>query len=405
MLWFAIMSRGDHFPDAASWDQGITLSRRGLLAFIHSCGDGECGYRLTPASEPSPYALCFAIFGLRLAGGPSYRFERAGTLAARLRDNVLAMRGQGTPPPVGKAYRQLLAFTLSALAALGVLDENPLEDLVVEQIPDDLEKDIERSGSLRGKPQSGNQAMFTAIFLIHAQRAFGVEMSGKIEQWVFLHLSSMNRFGFWGTDRGMTHLQFQNGYHQYEILEYLGVHNPRAGNAGEAVSALADLWGHFAPYPGGGGCYDYDAVFIMTPGGAYPNERVRHVLHNTATTILSEQLRAGGFAESLRVRPRSPANLLAAARRVGSAMGNLPLLAERLRYAVALQRPFHDHIRTHWTVYSRRWDEANLWDSWFRMLTLARIQVAERPHKGDEWGFIDFPGIGFHPSVRRRRVA
>jgi hypothetical protein len=34
------------------------------------------------------------------------------------------------------------------------------------------------------------------------------------------------------------------------------------------------------------------------------------------------------------------------------------------------------------------------------MLTLARIQVALEPQRSSEWGFIDFPGIGHHWSLR-----
>ena len=30
------------------------------------------------------------------------------------------------------------------------------------------------------------------------------------------------------------------------------------------VLLMGDKSGQFAPYPGGGGCFDYDAVFILT---------------------------------------------------------------------------------------------------------------------------------------------
>ena len=62
----------------------------------------------------------------------------------------------------------------------------------------------------------------------------------------------------------MSHLQFQNGYHQYEIFEYLNTLNVPWDNAAKNVSLLSDMHGHYAPYPGGGGCYDYDAIFMQT---------------------------------------------------------------------------------------------------------------------------------------------
>ena len=37
--------------------------------------------------------------------------------------------------------------------------------------------------------------------------------------------------------------------------------------------------------------------------------------------------------------------------------------------------PKYNSITTHWNNYNRKWDESNLWDSWFRMQTLARIEI------------------------------
>jgi hypothetical protein len=302
-----------------------------------------------------------------------------------------------------KAYRQLMAFVLSALNILGELEQDPLEDLIVEQIPHSLDLELRRCGCLDGRAGSGNQAMFLAIFLLHDRDYLGLDTQPLIDVWVEAHLRCMNRFGFWGPDRGMTHLQFQNGYHQHEVLEYLGVKNPYQESTLAAVRGLADREGHFAPYPGGGGCYDYDAVFMLTPEGRIPDEETRALLLRTAATIASEQRPDGGFAESLRVRPRSLGNLTRFASRIAEALGHGPLLMERLRYGFTLQRPRHNRIHTHWSRYSRRWDESDLWDSWFRMLALARIDVALHPEHADIWGFINYPGIGFHPSLRGKR--
>ena len=65
------------------------------------------------------------------------------------------------------------------------------------------------------------------------------------------------------------------------------------------------------------------------------------------------------------------------------------------RYFLALQRPKHNKLQTHWTKESRRWDQSNLWDTWFRLMTIARVDM--RLDSGNEmrWKFISFPGIGF----------
>jgi hypothetical protein len=229
-----------------------------------------------------------------------------------------------------------------------------------------------------------------------------MDTRATVGRWLELHFQTMNRFGFWGPDDGMAHLAFQNGYHQYEIFEYLGIRSQRQEEAVAAVRGLADDEGRFAPYPGGGGCYDYDAVFMLTPHGRPLDEETARILRRTRDAILAEQTPEGGFAESHAVRPRSLRNWRRSARHVAGAWGKWPLFRERLRYNLTLQRPKHDRIHTHWSRYSRRWDEANLWDSWFRMLTLARIEVTLDPAKAGDWGFIDYPGIGFHPSVRHR---
>ena len=195
----------------------------------------------------------------------------------------------------------------------------------------------------------------------------------------------------------MSHLQFQNGYHQYELLEYLHAEGVPWAAASDAVASLADEEGHFAPYPGGGGCYDYDAVFILT---TTRESALRHrdLLMRTALSILSEQNADGGFCESQRIRPRSLDNISRSFSHVFAGRGRARF--ERLRSALTLLRPRHDCIHTHWSNYSREWGESDLWDSWFRMLTLARVDCAFDANRLKEWGFINFPGIGYHSGVR-----
>ena len=367
--------------------------------FINACRKGETEFGLTPRAEPTAFGRCFAVFGLHLIRRQDCIIELGTRLTSRLRDDIRDERARFSSAPTTKSYRQLLTFTLSALAALQALDEDPLADLVLEQVPDDIDKALAEIGSLNGKAQSGNQAMFIAVFLLHARDMLGMDIGNKLERWIDLHLASMNKFGFWGADTGMQHLLFQNGYHQYEILEYLGQSNPRVSEAVGAVRKLADSEGHFAPYPGGGGCFDYDAVFVLTPDGVIPDLSTEVLLQRIITTLMAEQTSEGGWAESHYIRPRSLRGFMRFVTHAALALPNVPLFIERSRYALALQRSRYNRIHTHWSRYSRGWDEADLWDSWFRLLAVARIQVAREPERAAEWGFIDFPGIGYHPSL------
>lgn len=370
--------------------------REKYASFVQVCAS-NLQYKLTPLADSSAYARCFAVFGRHLLQLP---FQDPSAIAAALREDIRIFRRRSSEFPTDKSYRQLLAFTLSALTAIGELASDPLVDLVAEQIPKDVGKALHESGCLEGRAGSGNQAMFIAVFLLHARDVLGLNTNTCVEEWVDLHLRHMNPIGFWGRGGSPTYLQFQNGYHQHEILEYLGVENPKEDAMIRAVSSLADREGRFAPYPGGGGCYDYDAVFLLTPGGRIPDDFTRELLQRTADSIVSAQNPDGGFCESHYVRPRSPANLARFARHIVSAWRQPAAMKERLRYGLTLQRPKHDRIHTHWSRYSRRWNESDLWDSWFRMLALARIEAAMDPSKASEWGFIGYPGIGFHPSLR-----
>jgi hypothetical protein len=378
---------------------GIQQARERYGRFIAACS-AEDGFRLTPRAEPTPYALCFALFGLHLLrdrraiDANRDRWDRA------LRDNLRAFHAQRRASvadlSLDKPFLQLLTFTLSALSILETLPRDPLPEFILPLLPDDVEAALRRQDVHRGVARSGNQAMFLGILLLHAGRHLGRDTAAQVSRWVQFHLATMNRFGFWGDDRSMSHLQFQNGYHQYELLEYLHADGVPWDAAADAVATLADAEGHFAPYPGGGGCYDYDAVFILT-GAEGAARRHASSLRATASSLLSEQNADGGFCESRRIRPRSLDNLARSWRHVLGARG--AARSERLRQALTLLRHRHDRMQTHWSRYSREWGESDLWDSWFRMLTLARIECAFEPSHAQRWGFIKFPGIGYHPSL------
>jgi hypothetical protein len=373
--------------------------------FIDLTVDGGGEFCLTPRVEATSYARCFALFGLHLLQDRDKLGNGADLWAAAIRADLDRVRYEriaaGADLPFDKAYLQLLTFSLSALAILNHLDSDPLADHVLHLLSIDIGSYLGRAGALCGIAQSGNLAMFIAILLIHARDYLGMNTGTQLEQWVELHLKAMNKFGFWGQDcKGMKYLYFQNGYHQYEIFDYLGVDNPMYSIAAENVARLSDFQGHFAPNPGGGGCYDYDAVFILT-GSKKIAEQYRSLLIKTAQSILSEQNIDGGFSESHYIRPRSLKNLsmfikfLVTGYRKG-----LGAQMESVRNFISLMLPKNNTITTHWSVYSRKWNESDLWDSWFRMLTLARIECALGDKETSNWGFINYPGIGYHNIIR-----
>ena len=111
---------------------------------------------------------------------------------------------------------------------------------------------LKQISALEGRARSGNLAMFAGVLLLFLQNDRGHENEAALKVWSQQHIEFMNRYGFWGNDDSMSHLQFQNGYHQYELLDYMQIKGDFYENCAMAVASLSDADGHFAPYPGAG---------------------------------------------------------------------------------------------------------------------------------------------------------
>ena len=168
------------------------------LKFINSCRFDN-SFRLTPLSDITPYALCFAIFGYHLIGKRDVLKNNQECWNKFLRSNLNNKRNERIKHAdlsVDKPYLQLLCFTLSSLHILGTLEDDPLHDIIIELIPSNLNNALHSCGALNGQPRSGNQAMFIAILLIYAKQYINVDTSESINLWVTLHLKKINQFGF-----------------------------------------------------------------------------------------------------------------------------------------------------------------------------------------------------------------
>ena len=358
-------------------------------------------YTLTTSSDSSPFTDCFGVFLLHFFGKLNTIGESKYLLADRIAKGLYeykSIRENGNNIDRDKNFLQLFAFSLSAIHLLEAKDRFPFEDLVNCILPNDMGNFLDDIQVKDGVPQSGNIAMAIAVVAIYARDFLGCNVGGLIDDWVSIHIDSMNEWGFW-SDNKKKHLQFQNGFHQYEILEYLGVDNPKIEKAINLIHQTADHRGQFSLYFGGSGCYDYDAVSIITAQGRNLSQIDKDLLIKTMSTILSEQNLDGGFSESQWMRPRSIKSIYSGLGHILSAKGDLR--QERMNYFIALQSPKHNRLHTHWTRYSRRWSESNLWDTWLRLQTIARIDIAFAGNNSSEWNFINFPGIGYHQSARK----
>ncbi len=367
--------------------------------FIYSCQKSENKFLLTRNSDDSAYAILFAILSLYLIGDFTFLNKNKIIFDDIIRRNLLfshnLLLSKSETLESDKPYLQLLCFSLSCLKILGTLEDDPLpfitENLYLEF---STSKYLEAWGSLLGRPRSGNMAMFYAIILTHKKEYLSIDTSRSLEQWIELHVKSTNKNGFWGDSKKFPYLQFQNGYHQYEIFNYFGVKGDFWSLAANHVSKLCDNHFRFAPYPGGGGCFDLDAIFFFTNKFSEKNTYEKLAI-NTLFSIINDQNLDGGFCES-RILSYS---ILLRASSLFSISHLRPFnygFKERLKYSIYLLQGKHNCITTHWTKYSRNWNESDLWDTWFRLLAIARIDVAFGLNL-KKWNFPDYIGLGYKP--------
>ena len=179
-------------------EEAITQAKFRYFDFLTACKLDETKHCLTTNAEPTAFATCFWIFGLHLLKRNDLLLGEREALIDCLKINVRKHRRYLSKSEAvrDKPYKQLLCFTLSALAILDTLSSDPLADLVTEQIPEDIKNFLNEMGCLNGVAQSGNHALFLGVFLIHCKENLGVDCQAQIDQWVTCHLNSMNRFGF-----------------------------------------------------------------------------------------------------------------------------------------------------------------------------------------------------------------
>ena len=363
------------------------------LSYLHNSIDKNGEFLFTLNSNPSKFSLLFGIFGLNLLDQSELIEKHKNHWIENIKINLFEYKNfklnKNQSLIEDKPFLQLLTFSLSALKILDITNDKEIDELIFSIFPSNLIDKLNEMNVDKGYSGSGNFAMFYAILTLN-------NFDNKlIDSWVNYHTNSMNNHGFWGSH--LNHLSFQNGYHQHEIFKYLNIDIPSniKNNSITHIVNCCDDMGHFAPYPGGGACYDYDAVFMLDYLDKSKNNLdIIRIFKKLKFNLIKEQNIDGGFAENKYVRPFSFIKFL----RVLFSSKSISIFFERLKYFIFLIRPKNSKITNHWSEYSRGWNESNLWDSWFRVQTLIIIESYLNPKSKDLGKFIDFPGIGFRKN-------
>jgi hypothetical protein len=361
-----------------------------ISKIIDSYKIDELSYSLTlEKKKESCFALLFAIFLCDLTSNTNLIFQDKTKTSDKLIENFFKFSRNRNI--FDKSYLQLLTLTLSALYIVDGDNINFKEKFIkkVESNEINVFDYLKKFRCLEGKPSSGNYAMFLAIILIYLDKFLIVDKQKEIDEWVNLHLSNMNIYGFWGKNKNL-YAYFQNGYHQYEIFKYLKTNDTPINIASRSVINLMNNYGGFAPYPGGGACYDYDAIFFLT------FQKKNKLISKDILNLILENFRKNyfknlGFSENTYCRPLNFSNFYKLLTHPLNKIDQRS--SEKFLSSVSLLRKKNEMIKNHFSDNPYYWNKPNLFATWFRVLSIAKIETQMDIYK--KWKFIKFPGIGF----------
>ena len=353
------------------------------------------GFKLFERSKLSPYARCFAIFNKYLLKEFEWLEKRCEKISNDLNIDLYKLYQNKINNSIDwrydKPFLQLFCFTLSCLNILNRKLNNQNLEILIKLLDIDVKMSLKKKGVDQGLEKSGNYSMFIAIFNIYANKYLQIERSQQIQEWLDFNIRSINKNGFWGNSAKIDYLQFQNGYHQYEIFEHLKIKEVPWNKAARNTLLMGDEYGHFAPYPGGGGCYDYDATFILT-SEFVDDIGQKNILKKTINSILNDQNSDGGFCESKHLKYYKFPNIKNIINHVISQPNHIRFWSIIMN--LNFSRYKHRNIYSYWAQPYRYWNESNSWDTFFRLLTIYRICNFLNMTEKDLFKINNFPGIG-----------
>ncbi|MCW8965806.1 MAG: hypothetical protein OQK82_03835 [Candidatus Pacearchaeota archaeon] len=353
-------------------------------------------YKFSKNSGDSLFSSCFALFILDL-------FKETDNLSERQKidwsDYINSFQkkedGLFYPEPIyhhdkERAVYQVTSFCLSALS---ILEKKPRYRLAVVdkwRSPECVEKYLSERGCHLGMGGSGNKAMFQAIFLTHEYEETADEtLKQSINAWFAFHDKHQNEFGFWGKS-GRLYYGVQNAFHQFVIYDYWNRTYHKIEKIVETIRHIQGKDGHFSPIPGGNTCKDYDAIHFLTCSEFDQSRRV--IFDKIKKAMFLCQNNDGGFCEN-KLKPikliKLPYLLSFAFNGYNSALTKYRItsIAKELLKAKKLKQ-------RKWVKEGQPWNESTLWDTWFRMLTMAEISVC-LDHNLSDFRFHKHIGLGY----------
>ena len=369
-----------------------------IIKYVLSCKKKDFNFSNTTNADQNSFALNFAILIFYLIGEDKFLKENKDILINNLINNLdLENFETGN---INKFNLQLLTITLSSLKVLNFQDfhifksNKFIKDLIENKIK--VNEFLNSYDCLNGKPSSGNMAMFLGIILIFINNDLKIDKTDEINCWIDLHLKKLNQNSFWGRHQNMTYSQLQNGYHQYEVFNFLDKENNLIKNISiQNILKLSDQIGQFSPVFGGDACHDYDAIYLLT---LFKDKKklIKPNLIQLRESLLKCFNNDGGFCENIYVnnKIKNFRSMLLHA----FVYGEYSRKEKIIKY-FSLFRYKNFFIQTQFDSNKRKWSDSSLFTTWFRLLSIAKIEVYLNLETNNKWQFINFPGIGYDKKI------
>ena len=382
--------------------------------YVRSMRTDKGSYRLAEGIEGSLYATCFAIFILKLVNRlddlsnlerdslTQQLISRQDRETGYFREDLPRLRGMHKRHDPEHLDRQLTTFALSALSALGEKPRFELQFMEQFRGPVAIGDWLSSLDWIHDSWNSGSRAMFIAIFLTILAEEGDNEFRVALEAWFdWLNDRQRSESGFWGETRASDYHQGMCGaYHLFILYYYWNRPIQYADRVVRQTLKMQQPDGLFCPQQGGASCDDLDAIDILVHFDEFYSiepARTRQSLRRAYETIVALQRDDGGFPWTVR-KKLGAADWLAI-------VGELPRhrdvewLLRNIKHAWLGQKELPMTITLGWANKSRNAHESSLFDTWFRLLGLAKISKhIDTPLSNYPWNFLKTPGLGWFGS-------
>lgn len=269
---------------------------------------------------------------------------------------------------------QFTYFATIALDMLGESPPSPFDFLTDLKNRESLEKWLNKQ-DFKNFWYTSNKIMFLFYFLSYEQERLNVDNSESIDYlFTFLQSEQDANTGFWGTQRGASQ---QNGMfgaaHIYLYYDFYGREINYRHKIVDNVIGLRNSYGLFGS-KFGGACEDYNAIEILsvlTKHSDYKYDLIKKVVDKIYNIIQKNQNKDGGFSYCIDTRS----------------------ISQGLKDRVTRKK--YSYSYSGWRRMRSNCFKSDLWATYFRVLTIGKIERMLGIGNGDKYKFYSLPGWGY----------